>query len=116
MTCVLSTLCLRLIEGSASAAKVIFLSLPLPLPPLLAKAGNGAIIQGRPEDVSVVQVGKTADFATAASMAQAIERRIGEGFLKLNIRQSERTTAEEVRLTQLELEQQLGGLFSLLIR
>ena len=27
---------------------------------------------------------------------------------------SERTTAEEVRLTQLELEQQLGGLFSLL--
>ena len=32
----------------------------------------------------------------------------------LNIRQSERTTAEEVRLTQLELEQQLGGLFSLL--
>ena len=27
----------------------------------------------------------------------------------LNIRQSERTTAEEVRLTQLELEQQLGG-------
>ena len=35
-------------------------------------------------------------------------------FLQLNIRQSERTTAEEVRLTQLELEQQLGGLFSLL--
>ena len=32
----------------------------------------------------------------------------------LNVRQSERTTAEEVRLTQLELEQQLGGLFSLL--
>ena len=32
----------------------------------------------------------------------------------LNIRQSERTTAEEVRLTQLELEQQLGGMFSLL--
>ena len=30
------------------------------------------------------------------------------------MRQSERTTAEEVRLTQLELEQQLGGLFSLL--
>jgi len=32
----------------------------------------------------------------------------------LTVRQSERTTAEEVRLTQLELEQQLGGLFSLL--
>jgi hypothetical protein len=34
--------------------------------------------------------------------------------MQLNIRQSERTTAEEVRLTQLELEQQLGGIFSLL--
>jgi hypothetical protein len=32
----------------------------------------------------------------------------------MQVRNSERTTAEEVRLTQLELEQQLGGLFSLL--
>ena len=30
------------------------------------------------------------------------------------MRQSERTTAEEVRMTQMELEQQLGGLFSVL--
>ena len=37
-----------------------------------------------------------------------------DAHLVLNVRQSERTTAEEVRLTQLELEQQLGGLFSLL--
>ena len=32
----------------------------------------------------------------------------------MNVRDSERTTAEEVRMTQMELEQQLGGLFSLL--
>jgi hypothetical protein len=43
-----------------------------------------------------------------------LERRISEAFLVLTVRQSERTTAEEVRLTQMELEQQLGGLFSLL--
>ena len=47
-------------------------------------------------------------------MAQQLERRLLEAHLVLNVRQSERTTAEEVRLTQLELEQQLGGLFSLL--
>jgi hypothetical protein len=112
----LNALSQALIEGSSAAAKVVFMVSPSSTtkPASLAKAGNGAIIQGRPDDVSVVQVGKTADFATAANMAQQIERRIGEGFLKLNIRQSERTTAEEVRLTQLELEQQLGGLFSLL--
>jgi len=112
----LESLSQALIEGSAAAAKVVFMVSPSSTtkPATLAKAGNGAIIQGRPDDVAVVQVGKTADFATAANMAQQIERRISEAFLQLNIRQSERTTAEEVRLTQLELEQQLGGLFSLL--
>jgi len=83
-------------------------------PQTIANAGNGAIVQGRPEDVAVIQVGKTADFSTAANMAQQLERRIAEAFMQLNIRQSERTTAEEVRLTQMELEQQLGGIFSLL--
>jgi hypothetical protein len=80
----------------------------------LAKAGNGAIVQGRPDDIGVIQVGKTADFGTAMTLMQQLERRLSEAFLILNVRQSERTTAEEVRLTQLELEQQLGGLFSLL--
>jgi hypothetical protein len=103
-------------EGSAAAAKVVFLVSPSSTtkPQTLAKAGNGAIIQGRPDDVAVVQVGKTADFATALQQMQTLERRIAEAFLVLTVRQSERTTAEEVRLTQLELEQQLGGLFSLL--
>ena len=105
-----------LVEGSAAAAKVVFLVSPSSTtkPQTLAAAGNGAIVQGREEDVSVVQVNKTADFRTASELATSIERRISDAFLQLNIRQSERTTAEEVRLTQLELEQQLGGLFSLL--
>jgi hypothetical protein len=47
-------------------------------------------------------------------MASVLERRLSEAFLILNVRNSERTTAEEVRMTQMELEQQLGGLFSLL--
>ena len=72
-----------LVEGASVASKVIFLVSPSSTtkPQTLSKAGNGAIIQGRPEDVGVVQVGKTADFATAS---------------------------------QLELEQSLGGLYSLL--
>jgi len=112
----LESLSQALVEGSSVAAKVVFLVSPSSTtkPQTLAQAGNGAIVQGRPEDVQVVQVGKSADFATAAQMAQTLERRIGDSFLQLNVRQSERTTAEEVRLTQLELEQQLGGIFSLL--
>ena len=105
-----------LVEGAAAASKVIFLVSPSSTtkPSVIAKAGNGAIVQGRAEDVQVVQVGKTADFSTAANMSQTIERRLLEAFLVMNVRNAERVTAEEVRLTQLELEQQLGGIFSLL--
>ena len=103
-------------EGSAAAAKVVFTVSPSSTtkPSTLAKAGNGAIVQGRPDDIGVVQVGKQGDFSTAYQMIQQFERRLGEAFLVLTVRQSERTTAEEVRMTQMELEQQLGGLFSLL--
>ena len=112
----LEALSQALVEGSAAAAKVVFVVSPSSTtkPQTLAQAGNGAIVQGRPDDIGVVQVGKTADFATAYNMTLQLEKRLSEAFLILNVRQSERTTAEEVRMTQMELEQQLGGLFSLL--
>ncbi len=103
-------------EGSAAAAKVVFLVSPSSTtkPQTIADAGNGAIVQGRPDDVGVIQVGKTADFKTAYEMIGQLTQRLQEAFMILNVRQSERTTAEEVRLTQLEIEQSLGGLFSLM--
>jgi hypothetical protein len=112
----LEALSQALVEGSAAAAKVVFTVSPSSTtkPATLAKAGNGAIVQGRPDDIGVVQVGKTADFATAYQMAQGLEQRLSDAFLIMQVRNSERTTAEEVRTTQLELERQLGGLFSLL--
>ncbi len=112
----LEALSQAIVEGSAAAAKVVFTVAPSSTtkPQTLAKAGNGAIIQGRPDDIGVVQVGKTADFSTAYQMIGSLTQRLNEAFLILNVRDSERTTAEEVRMTQLELEQQLGGLFSLL--
>ena len=112
----LEALSQAIVEGSAAAAKVVFVVSPSSTtkPQTLAAAGNGAIVQGRPDDIGVVQVGKSADFATAYNMIQQLEKRLSEAFLILTVRQSERTTAEEVRMTQMELEQQLGGLFSLL--
>ena len=112
----LDSLSQSITEGSAAAAKVVFVVSPSSTtkPQTIAKAGNGAIVQGRPDDIGVIQVGKTADFGTAMSLMTTLEKRISEAFLILSVRQSERTTAEEVRMTQMELEQQLGGLFSLL--
>jgi len=112
----LEALMQALVEGSAAAAKVVFTVSPSSTtkPQTLATAGNGAIIQGRPDDIGVVQVGKTADFRTAFEMAMQLEKRLSEAFLIMQVRDSERTTAEEVRMTQMELDQQLGGLYSLL--
>ena len=112
----LESLTQAITEGSAAAAKVVFLVSPSSTtkPQTIANAGNGAIVQGRPDDVAVIQVGKTADFKTAYEMIGQLTQRLQDAFMILNVRQSERTTAEEVRMTQMELEQALGGLFSLL--
>lgn len=112
----LDALTQALVEGSAAAAKVIFLLNPAsPLKPQnLSLSGNGAIVSGRPEDVGVVTVGKTQDFNTAAQQILNIEKRLNEAFLVYTQRQAERVTAEEIKTTQFLLEQQLGGLFSLL--
>jgi hypothetical protein len=112
----LEALSQAIVEGSAAASKVVFVVSPSSTtkPQTLAAAGNGAIVQGRPDDIGVIQVGKTADFQTAYEMMGRLEQRLSEAFLILSVRQSERTTAEEVRMTQMELEQQLGGLFGLL--
>ena len=112
----LEALSQALVEGSAAASKVVFVVSPSSTtkPQTLAQAGNGAIVQGRPDDIGVIQVGKTADFRTAYELMNQLEKRLSEAFLILNVRQSERTTAQEVQMTQMELEQQLGGLFGLL--
>ena len=112
----LEALSQALVEGSAAAAKVVFVVSPSSTtkPQTLATAGNGAIVQGRPDDIGVIQVGKPADFQTAYQLMPQLERRLNEAFLILSVRDSERTTAQEVQMTQMELEQQLGGLFGLL--
>ena len=102
-----------MVEGSAAAAKVVFLVSPSATvkPSTLAKAGNGAIIQGKADDVTAVQVSKQADFSSAYQMIQSLTQRLSEAFLVMSVRQSERTTAEEIRATQQELNEQLGGIY-----
>jgi len=105
-----------MVEGSAAAAKVVFLVSPSATtkPQSLQKASTGAIITGRPDDVGVVQVGKTADFKTVMEMIQNLTQRLSDAFLVLSVRQSERTTAMEVQATQQELNEQLGGIYGTL--
>ena len=110
----LESLMRSMVEGSAAAAKVVFVVNPgsTTKPQSLANATNGSIIAGRHDDVSVVQVGKTADFRTVLEMINMLTQRLSDAFLVLDVRKSERTTATEVQATIQELNEQLGGIYS----
>jgi len=101
-----------LVEGSAEAAKIRYLLNPgaISKPKEFADAKNGDILVGRPEDLMAVQLGKQADFSTAYQMIMALTKSLSEAFLILSVRQSERTTAEEIIVTRQEVMEQLGGI------
>ncbi len=79
-----------------------------------AKAANGAAITAMPDDVFPIQAAKSADLAVAAQAEQRISARLSQAMLLQNFRDSERTTAQEVRLQALQLENALGSLYSIL--
>lgn len=114
----LESLTRAIVEGSAAAAKVLFMVNPngTTRAKTLAEAANGAIVQGSDADVSVLQLQKFNDFRVAQSTMEAIQERLSHAFL-LNssvVRDAERVTAEEIRMLSQELEAALGGLYSIL--
>ena len=114
----LEALTKAIVEGSAAAAKVLFLINPngTTRPKTLSESPNGAIVQGNAADVSTLQLNKFNDFRVAAETINQIKDRLGQSFLltSSSIRNAERVTAEEVRMISMELESALGGLYSLL--
>jgi len=114
----LEALSQALVEGSAAAAKVLFLVKPNGTTQLrtLAQSANGAIVSGNAEDVTVLQLQKFNDFRVALETGARIEARLERAFLNNQSvqRQAERVTAEEIRFVAQELESGLGGVYSLL--
>ena len=107
-----------MIKMSMIAAKVLFLVNPNGVTQVrrLAKANTGDFVAGRKQDVEVFQLEKYADFNIAKQVATDIEGRISRAFL-LNSsvqRAGERVTAEEIRYVAGELEDTLGGVYSIL--
>jgi hypothetical protein len=82
----------------------------------VARARNGDTVAGRPEDIKALQVEKFADFKVCWDATQKLESRLDQAFLRnASIqRQAERVTAEEIRLMARELEDALGGKYSIL--
>lgn len=107
-----------IVELAAIAASIIYLVNPngITQPRKLQKAKNGGFVPGRPEDVIPLQVQKTSDLQIAKGTADAIEARLSYAFMLNSAvqRQAERVTAEEIRYVAGELEDTLGGIYSIL--
>ena len=103
-------------EGSLASSKVLFLVKPSGVTKAadLARAPNGSFVTGDPNDVLALQVQKSTDLAVAMQGKQQIEARLSQAFMLADVRDSERTTAEEVRLQALQIENSLGSIYSIL--
>jgi hypothetical protein len=114
----LEALTMSIVEASAAASKIVFLVNPVGTTNInvLNKAPSGAIIKGNANDVTTLQMDKAHDLRIAYETLNDIQRRLASAFL-LNEsarRDAERVTAEEVRLMAGELEDALGGIYSIL--
>jgi hypothetical protein len=114
----LEALTRSIVEASLAASRILFLVNPngLTAARTLQDAPNGAIREGNPEDVGVLQVEKYNDFRVALETMNGIKERLGQAFL-LNTsvqRGGERVTATEIRAMIAELESSLGGVFATL--
>lgn len=112
-----------IVEFAANAAKIVWLvdEGGVTSKKKLADAPSGAIIDGavsggKAKDVGILTMEKYPDFQVVKATADGIEHRLEQAFL-LNSsiqRQAERVTAEEIRFMAGELEQALGGTYSIL--
>ena len=114
----LESLTQSIVEGSAAAAKVLFLVRPNGTTRLksLADSPNGAIVMGDANDVSTLQLQKFNDFRVAQETIRTLTERLSYAFLNNSAirRDAERVTAEEIRRAYQELETALGGVYSIL--
>lgn len=106
------------LEGSVASAKMIWMVNPngSTNKRTISQANNNAVVEGHAGDVSVLQAQKYADFRVALETMKDLTGRLSLAFL-LNTaiqRSGERVTAEEIRYMAKELEDGLGGIYSVL--
>lgn len=105
-------------EGTAAAAKFNPMVNPTGLTRAqdIARAENLEVISGRKDDVTMLQFEKQADFQVAQTVLQDLIQRLSHAFMmnKSVQRNAERVTAEEIKAMVSDIDDVLGGVFSLL--
>ncbi len=112
----LEGLSMAIVGFSAVAAKVIFLvhSNATTNVDDLQIANTGDFVTGALKDIETLQLDKYQDFKVANTVLEALVIRLSNAFL-LNsgtVRDAERVTAEEIRQQAQELEDVLGGVYT----
>ena len=106
------------VQFAAVAAKVIFLERPNSSTDIeaLQEAESGEFVEGNPEDIVALQVEKYPDFQVAKATIDDLTLRLSHAFLLTTgtVRNAERVTAEEIRMQAQELEDVLGGVYTVL--
>lgn len=114
----LEALVQALVEGASASSKVVFLVNPTSTTRVrdLAKAKSGDFVAGHATDITTLQVQKQADMQVPHQLSLEIQQRLASAFLLTQgaTRNAERVTAEEIRLVAGELEDALGGIYSIL--
>ena len=107
-----------LVQHALAASKVVFLDRPNSTTDIeeVEKADSGAFVEGNIEDIGVLQVGKMQDFQVAKAQVDDLSLRLSHAFLLRSgtTRDAERVTAEEIRMQAQELEDVLGGVYTVL--
>jgi hypothetical protein len=107
-----------MVQFAQAAAKIVILVHPNSQTDVkqINNAESGDAVVGSKADIDLLQIEKQQDFQVADSVAERLEQRISYAFLVQTgtTRQAERVTAEEIRATAQELEDALGGVYTVL--
>ena len=102
-------------KHSAIASKIFGLIKPgSRLKPMdLAQVHSGGFLYGEETDLVFPEIGKYNDMRSVQESMSSLTQDLSRAFLLTQVRDSERTTAEEIRMQANELETALGGAYSL---
>lgn len=107
-----------LVQGAAISSKLLWLVNPNGLTDEddLMSSSNGDFVAGRVDDVQALQAAKAGDFAAAERVLVATVDRLIRSFLMTSSvqRNGERVTAFEIQTMTQEIEDTLGGYYSVL--
>lgn len=107
-----------IVQFAAAASRIITIVDPNAMIDVeeLAAAESGEYLTGYLDKIKSLQLDKSQDFGVADAVAQRIELRLSHAFLLQSgtVRNAERVTAEEIRAMAQELENVLGGVYTVL--